>query len=355
MSRYLKAVPASGAYTIKKVFSTAGATTQAFPSTTSVAKVMVFGGGGNACPGYIYDPGCSCFCQSCLCYACIMHNSGAGGGFTEKLFSGVAGLTACIIVGAAEGTSSACIPGLGTITATGGTSTCLNASPGSLPRCTTGGAGSCGDINKCGSLGACRITSFVCNCCNNGCLFASGLVAVPGGAPGNSINAGVAPTVTTNQIMCCIFCCRQSNPTPYGTSVCNCNNQQVCVFCDLPKGFGACPLETDKFYAYDWDVVGGGKCDTSGNPTASTVTAVLSCACTYSSGSMSGCTAIQTITIPSTYATGTQGGIAGSGGVGGVGGTGGGGGGVFSTTAAVRCICSSDCVSGGSGLVVVYF
>ena len=354
MSRYLKAVPASGAYTIKKVFSSAGASTQAFPSTTSVAKVMVFGGGGCACAGYLYNP--SCYCCGCLCYACIMHNSGAGGGFTEKLFSGVAGLTACIVVGDVQGTSSVCIPGLGTISATGGTSTCLNAGDGSLPRCTTGGAGSGGDVNKCGSLGGCRITSINCNCCCGGCFNATGFVAVPGGGPGNTVANGVAPTLTTNTTMCCQFCCRYSNPSPYGTTTCNCCNMAVCVFCDLPRGYGGCPLETDKFYAYDWDVVGGGRCETAGSPTSSALTSTAAAGnCCGTNGQMTYRCLNFTIATPAAYVPGVAGGLTGSGGAGGVGGVGGGGGGVYTTCATINCISSVNCTLGGIGLVVVYF
>ena len=354
MSRYLKADPGA-VYKFKKVYTASGGTTLSIPGTSPTIKAMVFGGGGNACAGYVYDPGCCCFCCGCLCYACIMHNSGSGGGFTEKLYAGVAGLTACVVVGAAEGTSSFCVPALGTITATGGTSTCLNASPGSLPRCTAFGVGSCGDVNKCGSLGACRITSFLCNCCNGGCLFSTGFVAVPGGAPGNTAANGVAPTMKATTTTCCIFCCRQSNPSPYGSPTCNCFNAQVCVFSDLPRGYGGCPIETDKFYAYDWDVVGGGKCETAGSQTASSLTSTTTCACSFSCNVMTGCTFIATIAVPAAYVTGNSGNLTGSGGAGGTGGVGGGGGGIFTNCATVRCISDINCVAGGSGLVVVYY
>ena len=285
-----------------------------------------------------------------------MHNSGAGGGFSEKLYSSVAGTTACIVVGAAEGTSSFCIPSLGTISATGGTSTlCDSAGNGGIPRCTTGGAGSGGDINKCGSLGACRITSFACNCCCGGCFFATGFVAVPGGAPGNSAANGQAPTMKATTLTCCIFCCRQSNPSPYGNPTCNCKNESVCVFSDLPRGYGGCPLETDKYYAYDWDVIGGGKCETAGSLVSSTLTSTTSCACTFNCSQMTGCTFIATIAVPSTYTTGNAGGLTGSGGAGGAGGVGGGGGGVFTSCATIRCISDVNCLAGGGGLVVVYY
>jgi hypothetical protein len=354
MSRYLRADPGIS-YKNKKVYSSVGTTTFTFPGTSPVAKVMVFGGGGNACAGYIYDPGCCCFCCGCLCYSCIMHLSGAGGGFSEKLYTGVPGTTACVVVGDVAGTSSFCISGLGTVSATGGTSASISSGPGTNPRCTAFGVGSGGDINKCGSLGACRITSFNCNCCYGGCLYSTGLVAIPGGAPGNSVTNGCAPSVTTNNTVCCIHCCRYTNPSPYGTNYCNCFDYRLCVFCDLPRGFGSCPVETDKFYSYDWDVVGGSKVETSGNPTSTSVTSTTILNCSFSCSSMNGCSFGVTIAIPSTYPTGTNGGITGSGGAGGVGGIGGGGGGVYTSCATVRCIGSINCTCGGTGLVIVYY
>ena len=219
MSRYLRADPGT-VFKGKKVFTSSGGQTFTFPGTASTAKVMVFGGGGNACAAFSACPTCCCYCCSCFCASCIFYHSGAGGGYSEKTYNTIGGTTACIVVGAAEGTSSFCISGLGTASATGGTSASLgHACPS---RCTAIGVGSGGDINKCGSLGACQYSSFYCNCCYGGCQFATGNVVLPGGAPGSTVANGTAPATTTNQVQCFILCGRQANAGPYGTTYCNC-------------------------------------------------------------------------------------------------------------------------------------
>jgi hypothetical protein len=123
----------------------------------------------------------------------------------------------------------------------------------------------------------------------------------------------------------------------------------------LPQGFGACPIESDRYYQYDWDISGGPKCDTSGSPTASslllTVATNTFTSCTIYANF---CSYQTSYSIPSTYGTG-PGGIAGSGGSGGTGGVGGGGGGVLINEVNIRCICPANCNAGGSGLVVVYY
>ena len=344
MSRYLKADPGV-VFKGKKVFSSAGATSFTIPSTSLNAKVMVFGGGGNSC-GVEY---CSCVC-SCSCISYQFLHSGAGGGFAEKTYTGVSGCTACVIVGAAEGTSSFCIASLGTVSATGGTSTTV----GSV-RCTIPGCGSGGDINRCGSRGGCNNTYFSCNCCYGGCTFTLSNVAIPGGSPGSTQENGISPSgITCNYVTCLINRRSQGNCTGYGINYCNCYNCTYCVYCDLPKGFGACPLETDRYYAYDWDITGGSKCLTSGNPVATTVT-VTPLGSYYACNCCLNCCeyCVNTIGYPSSYPVGVTGGIAGSGAAGGIGGIGGGGAGILNTCATPRTL--PNFYSGGTGLVVVYY
>lgn len=356
MSRYLKADPGVQ-FRNKRVFTDSGTLT--FPGTTTTAKVFVFGGGGNACAAFIVDPCCAPFAnQACCCQACIFHHSGAGGGFSEKTYSAVSGLVGCAVVGAAEGTSSFCIPSLGTTSATGGTSAATGSNGCGncvTPRCTARGVGSGGDINKCGSLGACRISKFCCGSSNNGCLTAIGVMAIPGGAPGFSTGNGTAPTVSATPVLSTCVCCTCCVSGPYGGSHFPRGSINACIFTDLPRGFGACPLETDRYYAYDWDIAGGAKCDTSGSPVGSSISQTVTTSNFVCGGPFVCCCAfITSYTVPSTYGTG-PGGITGSGGSGGTGGVGGGGGGVFINEPCIRCICPTNCNSGGTGLVVVYF
>lgn len=349
MSRYLKADPGT-VFRGKKVFSSSGGQTFTFPSTASTAKVMVFGGGGNSCSSVTFCTS-SCCCCSSDCRICIFNHSGAGGGYTEKTFTSVGGCTSCIVVGAAEGTSSFCIPSAGTITATGGSSTALGCC--NPPRCTAFGVGSCGDINKCGSLGACQYSSFCCGCCYAGSVMSCAYVLIPGGAPGNTVQNGCVPALTTNLAFCLCNCLRYANPSPYGTNCCSCCSTFYKVYCDLARGYGACPLETDRYYAYDWDIVGGASCSTAGNPTSTILTLTQSANCSCSCCNYSGCCLVNTVGIPTAYPTGVAGGLAGSGGAGAVGGIGGGGGGVLNTCITPRDVTSG--YSGGSGLVVIYY
>lgn len=347
MSRYLKADPGT-VFRGKKVYSSSGATTFSFPSTAQTAKVMVFGGGGNSCASWIADPASNTCCNSCI--ACIFLHSGAGGGFAEKTYLGVGATTACIVVGAAEGTSSFCIPSAGTTSATGGTSTTAGTC-----RSTTVGAGSGGDINRCGSLGACNKTAFFCYC-QSGCASNGqtglGGVYLPGGAPGSSTTNGTAPSPTSNctLALCIKYCNLQSGPY---SSPCFCCQQSFFVYCDLPAGFGACPIETDRYYGYDWDIAGGSKVVTAGTPVSATVVStlgtVISCCCNC-------CCCFQcpiSISLPSCYLVGGSAGIAGSGAAGGVGGIGGGGGGITAPSYCTKSLPSF--FSGGVGLVVIYY
>ena len=362
MSRYLKALPASGAtFTKKSTYATAGARTLTFGGAATTASVMVFGGGGRSCAEYITNPACCRNCCEQCCCSQIFHHSGAGGGYTEKLFSGVGGKTACIVVGAVEGTSSVCITSLGTITATGGTSTCLGTNGCSCtctPRCTTPGCGSGGDYNTCGGLGMCRISSFITNGCNGGagCCVATGFIALVGSSPGNTTANGCTPALVNTQAICRICSVRQYNPGPYGSCPSNlCRNESLCVFSDLPRAYGACPVESDKFYSFNWDTVGGSSVATGGNPSASSLTATTTCSLICNTSGLCGNICFNTIAVPATYPTGVGGGLTGGGGIGGVGGAGGGGGGVFISEIPRRCICTDACVEGGPGLVVVYY
>jgi hypothetical protein len=355
MSRYLKADPGT-VFRGKKVYSSAQNATFTFPSTASTAKVMVFGGGGNSCSAWLADPACCLFCCcNNSCFACAFVHSGAGGGYSEKTYYGVGAQTACIVVGAAEATSSFCISGAGTVSATGGTSAvvCIGGGCGQC-RCTAYGVGSGGDINRCGSLGACRSTQYYCYYCA-GCTFCvqiscGGFINLPGGAPGSSTINGVAPAQSSAQILCaCCYMCNL-NSGPY-YSACSNRNWSFWIYCDLPAGYGACPVETDKYYGYDWDIAGGSRVLTSGNPVAATLTVAscintccCNCCCCYCN--------VNVITLPGCYSVGAQGGIAGSGGAGGLGGIGGGGGGI-TTGYCVKTLPTG--ISGGPGLIVLYY
>jgi len=362
MSRYLKALPATGAsFTKKSIYASSGGRTLTFSASTTTAQFMVFGGGGRTCAEFITNPACCRNCCEQCCCSCIFYHSGAGGGFTEKLYCTVAGKTACIVVGAVEGTSTACIPSAGTITATGGTSVCLGTNGcgcTNTPRCTVPGCGSGGDFNTCGGVGMCRITTFITNNCGGGagCCVSTGFVAITGASPGNTGANGCVPALVNTTIICRVNCQRQYSPGPYGSCPSSlCCNIQYCVYDTLPKSFGACPVETDKFYSYNWDIVGGSSVATGGNASASLLTATSACSCICNNGGNCVYNCLNTIAVPSTYGTGLAGGLAGGGGVGGVGGVGGGGGGILITEMPRRCICTDSCIDGGVGLVVVYY
>lgn len=184
MGRFTTAAP--GGYTNAKVFSTPGTTSFTVPSTN--AKVYVIGAG--SC----YRPGTFCFASTGCCSGvagptcnyCLNfcgHLTGAGGGYAEKTFSGIAGCTMTINVGTQGGltASSVQIPGLTTVNATNATETAVNwacisnstarnnsndnlTSLGfALPVCgylncingyfNTGGTASGGDVNRTGGKG----------------------------------------------------------------------------------------------------------------------------------------------------------------------------------------------------------
>ena len=129
MGRFTTA--AATGYTNAKVFTTPGTTSFTVPATN--AKVYVIGAG--SC----YRPGVFCFASTGCCSGvagptcnyCLNfcgHLTGAGGGYAEKTFSGVAGCTMTINVGSQGGltASSVQIPGLTTVNATNATETAVN-------------------------------------------------------------------------------------------------------------------------------------------------------------------------------------------------------------------------------------
>jgi hypothetical protein len=210
MSRYLKDSSAAS-FRFKKFFTETGTYSVQIPAGARQVKTIVFGGGGNSCTTTI----CSCKTQLQQCCCCCFvrgHFSGAGGGYTEKLWLGVGGQRACIVVGGAEGTSSVCFCTYGTITATGGTGS------GTSTRTTTGGCGTGGDVNSCGSPGFARCTSALCrfDCCAyvsntqncaqwcSRCYCELMGVHLPGGTPGNALcNRVNMSDDTTNVPRCC--------------------------------------------------------------------------------------------------------------------------------------------------------
>jgi hypothetical protein len=309
MSRYLKDVSAIN-YRNKKFYAVAGTYSVTIPAATKQVKTIVFGGGGNSCTTTI----CSCKTQLQQCCCCCFvrgHFSGAGGGFTEKIWYGVGGQSACVVVGGAEGTSSVCFCNFGSISATGGTGS------GTTTRTTTPGSGTGGDINRCGSNGHARCTvgffrfdccGFMC-CPDNGnnqnpanrpawtcCVMCSKYycelrgVHLPGGTPGDTLCNRVAFSDDTNSIL--NFCCGTNSYFTYdnggdGPSVqfqyC-CPNQTVnvtnqdtqmlsCSFCTVPGQCWAFPTWycqntfpvgiqscIDPNYSFDWDTIGNCCC-----------------------------------------------------------------------------------------------
>jgi hypothetical protein len=217
MSRYLKDSSAAS-FRFKKFFTEAGTYSIQTPAGARAVKTIVFGGGGNSCTTTITN--CRAQTQQCCCCCWVRgHFSGAGGGYTEKLWLGVGGQKACVVVGGAEGTSSVCFCGYGSISATGGTGS------GTSTRTMTGGCGTGGDINSCGSPGFCRCTWGNCRfdclyyCCNYNGMPSSACwciamcsrcycelmgVHLPGGTPGNALcNRVNLSDDTTNTPRCC--------------------------------------------------------------------------------------------------------------------------------------------------------
>jgi hypothetical protein len=328
MSRYLKDVSAIN-YRNKKFYAVAGTYSVTIPAATKQVKTIVFGGGGNSCTTSI----CSCKTQLQQCCCCCFvrgHFSGAGGGFTEKIWYGVGGQAACVVVGGAEGTSSVCFCNFGSISATGGTGS------GTTTRTTTAGSGTGGDINRCGSNGYARCTNgfFRFDCC--GFMFPQGScridgvscpgaswcnctmcskyyselrgVHLAGGSPGDSLCNRVAFSDDT----CFIFnCCCGNNlyqtwdnggDSPSFNFCFCCANQHIgadadtlllsCSFCTVPGMCWAFPswycqntfpvgIQSciDPNYSFDWDTIGN-CCCTCCRPTCNP-------GC-YSSGSLSG-------------------------------------------------------------------
>jgi len=217
MSRYLKDSSAQS-FRFKKFFTEAGTYSIQIPAGARAVKTIAFGGGGNSCTTTITN--CKAQTQQCCCCCWVRgHFSGAGGGYTEKLWLGVGGQKACVVVGAAEGTSSVCFCGYGSISASGGTGS------GTSTRTMTGGCGTGGDINSCGNPGFCRCTWGNCRfdclyyCCQYNGMPSSACwciamcsrcycelmgVHLPGGTPGNALcNRVNLSDDTTNTPRCC--------------------------------------------------------------------------------------------------------------------------------------------------------
>ena len=396
MSRYLKTATAT-VYRNKKTYLVPGNYTFSVPFTSNEVKVMVFGGGGNSNNQCINAAGSNGNCGFTMGAA-----SGPGGGFAEKLFTGAAGSSACIVLGTCQANSSFCISGQGTVLATGGR---LLGGAGT-PWCHCYGVGSGGDTNRCGSPGQTQCMCYF-SCCNASgerscgvvCFTAGALLG--GGSPGNSVNNGVYDVLTLGTVCSnySYYACSQGQFYGYGCTICFCcrwYNQNAY----FTRGYGCCPVSSATYYGFDWDVVGGDSCATSNftcpSGYAYTQVASNSDACYY------GCNCGGSTTVGSyCFGTGCQGGsgmgniggtcccglklnrlqtcictpvcatagVTGSAGPGGNGGVGGGGGGIFlnpETTGgnwiyATCYVCPSTfpagCVlgQGGAGLVIVYY
>ena len=379
MSRYLKIATATS-FTTRKTFSVPGCYSFTYPATAQASQVIVFGGGGNSCSTTI-NGGCV--------YGFF---SGAGGGFTQNLFTGVGGSVACAIVGCAEGSSSFCVSGLGTITATGGTGS------GTSTRTTTGGCGSGGTVNTCGGTGACKCTTF-CVVSGSCCYWIQG-AGLSGGQPGSTVVNGCnalqdfcyAQTGYSGGGTCLVCYCCCSGFFYYfgyygyyvpGNGWCagyNCSAANNCIsaytYCNVYGANGACPITTCPFYGYDWDITGGPCCYTGGSGYCGCCTIAFTGATTYCSYSYannytyfnfcvccSGSCCYISCAPSTVYGSCCQGctaGVAGAGGPGVAGGNAGGGAGILAYYFGnpVGCYISSNpgCLTrGGYGLIIVYY
>jgi len=392
MSRYLKTATAA-VYRNKKTYLVAGNYTFSVPFTSNEVKVMVFGGGGNACFTCINAAGSAYNCGFVLGAA-----SGPGGGFSEKLYTGVAGSSACIVLGSATSNSSFCISGAGTVAATGGRLLGGNGTPW----CHCYGIGSGGDINRCGSAGQTQCLCYAISCsAPNVCCYVTVGALIGGGSPGNSVNNGIVDTLSTGSqsTNCVIFQCTTGNYYGYGCCKC-CSVRYWSQNAGFTRGYGCCPVSSATYYGFDWDVVGGDSCATSNftlpsgcafcSVPCNTDPAYCGCYCCASGpgggcygtpccgGSMPGyigdscCYFIFTQRLLQCVcgSLGGQAGVTGSGGPGAAGGVGGGGGGVFLNPALpsgcahwqAPCIVTpgshpAGCclATGGNGLVIVYY
>lgn len=258
MSRYLKTASAA-IYTRKKSYLVPGNYSFNIPVTSNEVKVMVFGGGGNACFAQVTTCGATGNCSFAMGGA-----SGPGGGFTEKVYTGVGGQVGCVCVGPAQSNSYFCVCGLGTITGTGGfvcrAGVCQawQFSPG---------RGIGGDTNTCGSSGATQCT-FVCRFVPNTCCFFSCFTSgifLSGGAPGNSTKDGTAPDIPTAGCTsnCWGFECICGQYFGYGCVKLLFRNY-LYQNTNFGRGYGCCPVATDTYYGFDWDVYGSESCPTAG-------------------------------------------------------------------------------------------
>ena len=370
MSRYIKSISTTK-YTGKKSYLNATATSFTLPAGSTEAKVLVFGGGGNSCSVTLCD--CCQFncCNSGCCQCCrntyALFQTGAGGGYTEKVFGGVSGATACVIVGAAEGSSSFCVAGLGTITATGATATGSGGSRVTVPGC-----GLCGDINRCGGVGSCDV---YCNlqCCNY-CYFTGpncfiisrpAGILMSGATPGNSVANGCCGTLGSGeQVCCCYYCCVIYN-YGYGCSVYTGQSRAYCMYTSWPSGYGACPVSSDTYYGFDWDIIGGSIVCTAAQ--CGQTVSLTQCYCCY-------CNCNCSLSISKQFCLSAAGqatlaaapGVTGSGGPGswtgagynGTGGIGGGGAGIclpYDVGGNPASCYGGRSASGGPGMIIVYY
>lgn len=393
MSRYLKTATAT-VYRNKKTYLVPGNYTFSVPFTSNEVKVMVFGGGGNSKNCCVNPVGTNGNCGYTMGAA-----SGPGGGFSEKLFTGAAGSSACIVLGNCEANSSFCISGQGTVLSTGGK---LCQGSGGCPWCHCFGIGSGGDTNRCGSPGQTQCMCWYTQCngsCMIQCYCAGAMVA--GGSPGNSVNNGIVdslPLCTSPNYS--TFLCTSGNYFGYGCCVCTLC-RFYCQNAGFTRGYGCCPVSSATYYGFDWDVVGGDSCATSNFTSPSSgygFCCVASnagfpycgCNCCTSSIYGTGCYGVacsggsntntiggaccnfvryQTVSPCILASVGQTAGVTGSGGPGANGGVGGGGGGIFLSPDTGQCnwiqagcfVCPTTfpggcCLGqGGAGLVIVYY
>jgi len=249
MSRYLKDVSAVK-YRFKKFFNQQGLYSIQIPNPIKNVKSIVFGGGGCSCTYSI----CSCTLPQtgqCCCYCCVRgHYSGAGAGFTEKVWPNVGGAFACVCVAGAEGTSFVCFAGQGCIMATGGTSGVTGTCNAGGYRIQCGGTGIGGDVNTCGAPGYFRCTSYFCRkdvigtcCCATNCAgfcasacscYYSDIqgVHLPGGAPGNSIcnQTRFSDPGSTDRACAILRCCCYWNCWGYNVPAANNGGDQPSIY-----------------------------------------------------------------------------------------------------------------------------
>lgn len=387
MSRYLKTASAA-IYTRKKSYLVPGNYSFNIPVTSNEVKVMVFGGGGNACFAQVTTCGALGSCAFAMGGA-----SGPGGGFTEKVYTGVGGQVGCVCVGPAQSNSYFCVCGLGTITATGG---CVYRAGVCQAWQFSSGRGIGGDTNTCGSSGTVQCTCVFRSCvsCCFCASFTSGIF-LSGGAPGNSTKDGTAPDTPSAGFSsnCWVWECVCGAFYGYGCTKLV-HKHYLNQNANFGRGYGCCPVATDTYYGFDWDVYGSESCPTAaltllsgsafcGLPSGDGACFSSTCGSgPHSCGQPAGCGFCICISVQRIRdclcGQFQPAGVTGAGGPGGNGGIGGGGGGVlmspgyasslaslgfqtystfdFSPTVS-HCIHPAGCFlgTGGVGLVILYY